>query len=266
MELSKLFNSGNGQEVFRAPLPCVTQTTSSERAVHAISTVFQGTTKSSLYCDETLDDEEETVLPLVQQERSFGDLKELEAAAKSHRHCSGMVGSLQALIGKIDEKIAVTDFSNGYEEGLRNQLGFTEMDSLFRMFITVQDYFEQRCGYLKDDKRSPEVQRDFKAWFDVEMRSLVTRILSEVAKNNQESRRGQLAAYPQISWMRSYICDRIGALDQESNPTGWKEVAIDELEKLLTSSFGSQYIGMNPKKQEVIEIIRRSLNLLKYYS
>lgn len=226
------------------------------RANQIASTVFS---RTSLLCDEELD--QENMAPRVSLEVSASQLENLRLTATKYPDLSMMVCSLEALMGWVDPKIETIDFSNGYEEDVRNQADYEEMAGLFDTFVTIQKYFEQRCEYLEEDRKSRPLKKAFKRWFEAVMSNLVIRLLREVAKNNQDSRRGQLTGHPQISPMRAYICSQIGALDEEGNPQGWKTAAIAELEKF----FHFERVPQSQSDLRVMQLLGNALTILRQY-
>lgn len=230
---------------------------------------------SSLYCNESLD--LENTPPSVRAEVSMENLQALRMNATRHRPLYEMVGSLEGLMQVVDQKIDVVDFSNRYDEVPNkfrsNANTFMWMhikenaerqkESLFNTFVTVEAYFQQRCGYILGERNSQDMLFALKGWFDAAMGNLVIRFLREVAENNRDALRGKLHAHPEISEARNAICDRLGALSEEENPQGWKQAAIQELETFLSLE------RLDPQSEKGIRVARmlnKAVFLIEKYS
>ena len=248
-----------------------------QTASEIASSVLGNGSVSSLMCTETLDERPVTPpAPKIRQEVSARNLEELERAATTYYlDLNSFVQSMKSLITYVEERLDETDFSNGYEEDSRNSATLQGMEALFRTYMTLQSSFEQKCGYLDEDRKLPAIKVALTRWFNAAMGNLSLKILKEVAINNQNSRRGQFnllheneKSYPaeEFLGLRDYILDRIGALDLEGNPDGWAEAALFDLEKLLALPSGIELLRFSAKEQQVVGILRQSLALLNRYS
>lgn len=243
------------------------------RANHIASTVLGSS--SSLYCTESLD--QENTPPSFRTEVSAEKLQALRMQATQHHALYEIVGSLDALMLRVDQKIEVVDFSNRYDEVPNtlnpNANNFMWMhikenaerqkESLFNTFVTIEGFFQQRCGYLVGERNPQDMLFAFRGWFDAAMGNLVIRFLREVAENNRVALRGQLNAHRELSRTRVEICTHLGALSEEENPQRWKQAAIQELETFLDLE------RQNPRSEREIQIVRiynKAVSLLEEYS
>ncbi|MCP5504822.1 MAG: hypothetical protein H7A41_06685 [Chlamydiales bacterium] len=232
----------------------------------------------NLMCTETLDEESfAPVAPKVREEVSERELWKLEKSARHYyQYLEGFIQSVKGLMTFVEQRLDETDFSNGYEEETRRSAKLEQMGSLFGTYKTIQESFDQKCDYLDKDGKRPVIKKVLTAWFNAAMGNLSLKILREIAVNNQNSRRRQLielhqneGAYrtTEYSALRNYILSQIEALDLEGNPDGWADAALFDLERFL--ALPRDYLELqrfSPKQQQVVEILRQSMNLLNYYS
>lgn len=267
MEVTKISFDMEHPLVKVKPLSEDARNTFRQKASEIATRVLKDKENSALFCDETIDMYDDSpATPKVRKLVSTHELGQLRRAAGYHQDLYSFLSSVESLISIVAEKIDVTDFSNGYDEETRNVAEIKEMEALFRTFLTIQQVYDQKCGYLEDDRRPFEVKQALKAWFEAAMGNLSLRLLNEVAQNNQLSRQGQLASLEFGTPIYNYVLERIGALDQEGNPDGWAEAALFDLEKFFTFPDPFELARYSPRELQVIDILHKSLNILRHYS
>ncbi|MCB1109469.1 MAG: hypothetical protein KDK64_00665 [Chlamydiia bacterium] len=223
------------------------------------------TLAARLLCSETLEDLENIAPPLVRttrQEVSGGQLEKLQRNATRYPELYNWFAPIKGLINFVEGKIDATDFSNGYDEEERMIADFTEAEGLFRTLVTIQQSYEQKCGYLDEDKKHPQIKAALTAWFEAAMGNLCLKLLNEVAQCNLSSRRGQLTSHAWGTPQWNYIMDRIGELDPEQNPEQWADVALFDLKKFLSLDISRGH----QNEQKVFAVLQEALSILDRYS
>ncbi|QVL57222.1 MAG: hypothetical protein KFB93_07520 [Simkaniaceae bacterium] len=239
-------------------------------------TVLGSAAASELMCNETLDETPFTpVAPKLRKEVSERELEGLERNTSHYGELYDFVRTMKSFITYVEERLDEVDFSNGYEEEVRNSATLKGMEALFRTYLTFQQSYDQKCRYLEEDRKNPAIKEALTAWFEAAMGNLSLKLLREVAQNNQESRRGQLTALHSskgtytahdYTGLRNYILGRIGALDLEDNPDGWADAALFDLEKFFALPNRFELHSLSPKQQQVVGILEQSLAVLNRYS
>lgn len=216
---------------------------------------------------------DENQRPKIRSQVSEKELENLRIKAAYYPELYHFFPAIAGLIDTLKRMLYSTDFSNGYEEEERNHADLEKMGGLFRTYWTIHETYIDKFESLEG--KNPFGITSFAEWFHAVMGNLSLEILQEVAKNNLESRRGQLEElhrygkiYPvkEYNALRNHILMNIGALDPKQNPEGWVDAALANLGKFLELPTDRELEEMNPKKQEIVIILEESLALLIEYS
>lgn len=203
---------------------------------------------------------DENQYPKTRSMVSKKDLEKLLEKATYYPELRPFFPAMQGLMDTFKRILDKTDFSNGYEEEERNRADLEKIEGLFGTYLTIHQTYIDKCENLKEV--NPFAISAFAEWYNAVMGNLSLEILQEVAKNNLESRRGQLISLDQsyetyspkeYHTLRNHILTSIGALDPNQNPEGWADAALMDLKKFLALPEGAK-------------ILHDSLALLNEYS